>query len=364
MDVSVVNQGIIIYVIPVFVMIIFWGGYLKAIKESKLCVEMPISYTRMVKGMMAILIAFHHYSIRMQGINGGRIFTNLGFLGVAGFLAVSGYAETFQFQKKGNSFTEHYLSNKLLRIYLPWLLVNIVYSCLFWHLQSPIRIMQAVVMFRVSYRENSYNWFVIYIFFIYILLWAMAKWRQRRNLTKRFYLITLFIASLMWFVITHQLRLGTNWYINSFSFFLGALFQTVYSHRKFDALFLKKLKVGMALFSSLMILVCMYLNTNMGCINKLLKMGIAFFSCIAVFSCSHSRLSKCDILGFVGDISFEVYLLATPIFIWSYSSMQIDTNVGLLCSFIVTIGLSFLLHMLSNKISLRVRRLVSGRNSD
>lgn len=296
-------------------------GSLPQITDNKSDYVMTVGYTGMMKGIAAFLIIFAHYTSRMSGVI--FPFTLLGGGGAPGvtiFLFISGYAETYQLMKKGNSYFHGFIKKKICRIYIPWVIVTALFAALFRVTDTKI-LLQSFFTFRTIYRDDAYNWFVIYILVCYLTLfiWGCICERTKENPSGKNYLIVIGAVSLLWFVICYTLNLGIHWYGNSFTFLFGCLAATyrnslmrhTHKHRIFK-LFL--FAFGFCVF----FLFSAYFDTRF--LVTIARIGMSLTLSLFTWQLSLFVYKKNDILGFLGSLSLEIFFLGTGFLIWYYEN--------------------------------------------
>ena len=87
-----------------------------------------------LRGVLALLIVFHHISLRLTymvpkdaKVNYLRDFSDWGEPIVSVFFFLSGYGIIKSYQKKGKSYLEGFFSGRLLRLMVPFIICCICY---------------------------------------------------------------------------------------------------------------------------------------------------------------------------------------------------------------------------------------------
>lgn len=311
---------------------------------------MAPEFTSSCKGIAALGILFSHFLIHSDGPDRLlQLFVLLGAYGVTVFLFISGYIETMLMDKRGESYYNNFFVKKVVRIYIPWVISLIVLVALF-HISDVVKILKGVFLFNTIYRENTYNWFVIYILYMYFSLFVWKYLRKNFNNSKKSYLIYIFIVSLVWLTICLLTGRKSNWYYNSFSFFLGCTF-SAYKNQLEDFIFKKRWILWAMLIVYVIYRGALFVKFN----GTLYNMWIMYSSLVIctflfVFALKHTLYSK--VLSFVGDISLEVFFYGTAIFLWIYNVLKVKaTAPSLIIVFVVLFVISKLSSILAGKIS-------------
>ena len=117
-------------------------------------------YTTVAKGIAILLIMVCHSSGHWAG---GRVLTPLGGIGVSIFLITSGFGLNESFKKSGLS---AFWRKRLVRVYLPYFLVAIVYAVV-----SRWDAIKCLLNFSCI---HSPYWFVSYILACYVVFWILC----------------------------------------------------------------------------------------------------------------------------------------------------------------------------------------------
>ena len=264
--------------------------------------------TRSLKGLLAILIIFHHVS---QKITTGENFSNFEYMGryiVALFFFLSGYGLYFQYSNNVN-YLENFLRKRLARIFIPFYVFIVIY--VFY--RATLGEVVNVDFFLSFWKDHSnivYNgWFVNSIIVLYVIFYVSFKKKDSKS---SFYMLTfLILVYIFWKAYQNH---GDWEYVSIMAFLLGVFWM---KNRAFIDKFIEKnYFVFLVSFSILMYVFRHYeaIMKNIGLTNKYVYYGIVGNLCTMIFVVYFLLLTnKLDFsnkyLDFLGDISFEIYMI-------------------------------------------------------
>lgn len=223
------STNVFYFILWAIVIILFIDGSIRGflrVKKNMDYQTMSIPYTESMKGLMAASILLGHYALRLDGLGSFVILRSIGLPAVTAFLFISGYCETVQFTKRKEEYFDGFVLKKILRIYIPWLLLSILVAIIFG-VSDFFTLVKGFLGLHVLYRANTPNWFVMYILYCYLSLFVyhlFAKVRGRVQRPGKLYFFIILIFSSIWFVVCTFNGLENNWYTNSFTFLIGCLF--------------------------------------------------------------------------------------------------------------------------------------------
>lgn len=158
-----------------------------------------------IKGIAILAIMLSH----IGNFSGKTWFTPLGGIGVAIFLACSGYGLTKSYEKNG---LQRYWRKKLTGVYLPFLFVELLFSIV---LQRPFwDVILDITLIDIAY---PYGWYMWYLFLCYAFFWLAFRFLPG----ERSRLCALGGLSLLSFFLFRSLQ-GEQ----ALSFFIGVLWGT------------------------------------------------------------------------------------------------------------------------------------------
>lgn len=264
--------------------------------------------TKSLKGLLALLIIFHHVS---QKITIGDNFSNFEYMGryiVALFFFLSGYGLYFQYSNNVN-YMENFLRKRLARIFIPFYVFIVIY--VFY--RATLGEVVNVDFFLSFWKDHSnivYNgWFVNSIIVLYVIFYVSLKKKDSKT---SFYMLTfLTLVYIFWKAYQNH---GDWEYVSIMAFLLGVFWMK--NRISIDRFIERKYFVCLISFSILMYVFHHYeaIMKNIGITNKYVYYGIVGNLCTMIFVVYFLLLTNKlnfsnKYLDYLGDISFELYMI-------------------------------------------------------
>lgn len=289
------------------------------------------------KGICAMMVVLCHVCSRTgvgSGIGLGPIYSALGYLGVSGFMFMSGYGLTFSLTKRldqVNGYLHTFVRNRIFPIYLLMLLLAVLYFILKAILspQSPV----AQDLIQSCFFGNtviSFGWYLQSIVLIYLLFYIAASWTIRfcTSSMEKPLLISVGIGLLLYIGLCLVLELDATWYETVLSFeagiailcyrtqvdnWLSTEVRTVVSFLLFVGLFSCCFVLGSGPFL-------------VGTLKILLKMFSSVLFCLCCLTAMRCFSLVNPVTSFLGGIYLEIYIIQGVIYLllrnkyWSLNS--------------------------------------------
>ena len=256
-----------------------------------------------------------------------RLFHELGSSAVAMFFFVSGFGCIRSWQRKGHAYLEGFFKSRVLGILFPALIFLVMHSCLMHRFTMPPQ-----------------YWFLFVIIFDYILFWCCYRW-----LAPSLRIPSLLAGSILFMVVTFFAGFDRCWWICGLSFPAGCLFADF--EVKPAKTFSDKPACYIAWLSAAILLSVGAYLTGKPVIWTLCYAGIPWSLALLVSIIPYDNL-KVPFLGFLGSISYEIYLSHITIFeVVQHSRFCSGTAWAfVLSALLLTIATSFVAHWLCSKI--------------
>ena len=264
--------------------------------------------TKSLKGLLALLIIFHHIS---QKVTTGENFLNFEYMGryiVALFFFLSGYGLYFQYSNNVN-YMKNFLRKRLVRIFIPFYVFIVIYVIYRATLGEVIN-MDFFLSFWKDHSNIIYNgWFINSIIVLYVIFYISFV---RNNPKTSFYtLIVLTLVYIFWKAYQDH---GDWEYVSIMAFLLGIFWMK--NRGLIEKCIEKNCFIFLVLFSVLMYIFHHYevIMKNIGITNKYVYYGIVGNICTMIFVVYFLLLTNKlnfsnKYLNFLGDISFEIYMI-------------------------------------------------------
>ena len=264
--------------------------------------------TKSLKGLLAVLIIFHHIS---QKITTGEIFSNFTYMGwyiIALFFFLSGYGLFFQYSNNA-TYMKNFLRRRLTRIFIPFYVFIFIYV-FYRAMLGEIINLDFFLSFWKEHNNIIYNgWFINSIIVLYIIFYV--SFVKKNSKISVFILIALTLVYI--FGKAYQNH-GAWEYVSIMSFLLGMFWMK--KRDAIDKLVEKNYFICLFSISILMYILQHYdvVMKKIGITNKYVYYGIVGNICTMVFVVYFLLLiNKLNFsnkyLDFLGDISFEIYMI-------------------------------------------------------
>ena len=264
--------------------------------------------TKSLKGLLALLIIFHHIS---QKITTGENFSNFEYMGryiVALFFFLSGYGLYFQYSNNP-TYMENFLKKRLVRIFIPFFVFIVIYVIYRATLGEDIN----VAFFLSFWKDHSniiYNgWFINSIIVLYVIFYVSLV--RKDSKIAEYKLVFLTLVYIFWKAYQNH---GDWEYVSIMAFLLGVFWTK--NRVSIDKLLEKNYFIFLVSFSILMYVFHYYevIMKIIGITNKYVYYGIVGNLCTMVFVVYFLLLTNKlnfsnKYLDFLGDISFEIYMI-------------------------------------------------------
>ena len=264
--------------------------------------------TKSLKGLLALLIIFHHIS---QKITTGENFSNFEYMGryiVALFFFLSGYGLYFQYSNNA-TYMENFLKKRLVRIFIPFFIFIVIYVIYRATLGEVVNV-DFFLSFWKDHSNIIYNgWFINSIIVLYVIFYV--SFMNKDSKISEYKLVFLTLVYIFWKVYQDH---GDWEYVSIMAFLLGVFWTK--NRVSIDKLLEKNYFIFLVSFSILMYVFHYYevIMKIIGITNKYVYYGIVGNICTMVFVVYFLLLTNKlnfsnKYLGFLGNISFEIYMI-------------------------------------------------------
>lgn len=257
------------------------------------------------RGILALLIVMHHLSLRLtymipeeSKVNYLRDFNCWGEPIVSIFFFLSWYGILKSYQKKGRSYLEGFISGRLLKLMIPFIICGLIYMSF----NPPI--FSSIISLNTWKNDCPIlpsSWFVVAILLQYLIFYIVALISRSINIT----VVAAWLLSVMLMILLENLEFKTFWWHSLLAFNVG---MSISYHEVFLRKYILSKRLLLGVFG--LLLVSFYLNVFIGSQVKwsfllnvmLLPLFVWQMICNGII---HNTL----FLNFIGKISYEIYLV-------------------------------------------------------
>ena len=313
-----------------------------------------------IRGILALIVLFHHIA---QRINSGYLFsefTKFGFLPVSVFFFFSGYG----LMKKHISeedYSKGFIKKRIPSLLIPYLIVIFLYWLMYACYGEVYSFADMLDILSRGYIIASASWYIVDIIILYFVFYLSMKLFKKNN-----WLIILcnVIFNVILMLLFKNIGWGEYWYNTILISNLGMLWAFK------EEVIIKFIKKSYYLVLPMIVLLFGVLWGNRSLVVKLLNFEFAsalvttiigiLFTLIVIFI-SRKFIIGNKILNFVGKISLEVYLLQ-GIFVYIFIKSARIISSDILTSLIVivlTIVFGYVFNNLFSFILSKYKKLIS-----
>lgn len=299
--------------------------------------------TTSIRGLMAILIVFHHLSL--QGIAGLNVFHSWGAPVVSIFFFISGYGLFKNFSIKGRQYLSGFLEHRIfINLLLPFIIALVIYCSLNW--KSIPRIDDALIgLIFQGYTILPHSWYVFAILILYFIFYITAKF-----LKERFFILGIVLFCIFYIIWCLGFEYDRCWYISILAFPFGIIIgkyeNVIYNFWNRKICYYITVPLCLAFIAFLV-----YMKNEYA--YMIVYLFIPFiFMCLFVRA-KVEKLCKLKFIAFISGISYEIYLcqgISMELLRGDKFYVKYDL-VYILLTFLLTFAISYFVKLLKNKIA-------------
>lgn len=329
---------------------------ISAINDDYLTIDTFKTY----KGIFAIVVVLHHLAQRTQG--GGslfRDFSHIGYLAVAAFFFYSGYGLQKSYMTKCDLYRKDFLKKRLPVVLFPYIVVTVFYWIVNWLNGEFYSFKDVMASFISGKPIVLFSWYVITIIIFYLVFWILM------TVCKKNYYAML-IGGVIWYVLYTlfciKMKYGSWWYNTPHILILGMSW-AIWEEKltkiiKRYQFIIPLVWIAFAVAFVLKVIYSSQIPTRI--ISLLIEIVTVILFVISLVL--YSMKSKIDnkILRFLGDISFEIYLIQ-GLFIQLFRGNRIYIENEFVWAYLVlasSIAGGYILHIVFSKILAKYKQLV------
>ncbi len=288
-----------------------------------------------LKAILAIFIVLGHLYYFSDSIL-FALFHELAVTAVAMFFFISGFGLVKSWKKRGSSYLNGFFNNRIIRILVPAIILFLIHLLLCGNGGMTFsEMLQRLVVQGLAYPPEY--WFIFVILFDYLLFWFTFKF-----LPASIRLPFLFFGSLVFIVFAVWAGYDRCWWICSFSFPSGAIY-AMYED-EINSFCGKNIKAFIASLVILFILATGIYLTGNQFVWTLFYMVVPFGIALIVAIVRPNKIAL-QLFGFLGIISYEIYLSHITMMNFFKYSIPIDPEwLYILTVFVTIFAVSFIVN--------------------
>lgn len=309
-----------------------------------LCRRNVFSLTRdrstVLKGILSLLIILSHTNFHTD-IPVFKTITNWGGTKVALFFFLSGYGLISSYLRVGSGYMDGFLVKRIWKIVKPLLVITLVYlGVVFLDKKTfPSDIIGA--LFLQGKTPLPYSWFVYVIILAYIIFFFV--FRLQINVERKIAFV--FIGLLLVSLGLYKLGFDRAWWVSNLAFPTGLVYG-VYEEKLLS--FSRQKYINLFLVPVCVLLAGVFVVPKIEFLYLFSYVFIAIFLFLLI---SYVKLPNGKVWHFLGNVSYETYLLHGALFSMLRGNTIFITNdyIYLLATIGCTLLFAFLFNQLFNK---------------
>lgn len=260
--------------------------------------------TDSIKGVLVLGVVLSHLATK---VNKGPFllqfpFGQIGMYCVILFFFLSGYGLIKSYIKKGEVYLDSFWSRKIVKLYIPFIIVNIISVIMRYPQKHNISFLDLILNILGIKLIDTTLWFIQTIFIFYLVFYIVIKYFKNKAIE------AMLVSSIMYILIEYCIGAGV-WQIDtSISFFIGFLYG--YRERiisKFMNWHYRNVLVGSCILFIITKFISMKFYTEV--IDIIFVNISSIFFIIFTVLILYKISIKSTILKFIKNYSYEMYLL-------------------------------------------------------
>lgn len=309
--------------------------YLISFLKKKDYYPLDKGVTSSLKGICCVLIVWVH----ICGVTFFPLtsFAHWGAPIVSLFFFFSGYGLMSSFLSKGDTYLDHFLRKRVFKVINPLLWASILFVIVnYWDTNS-LPYDWAEQLFIKGNPPLPYSWFGYAIVIFYLFFYFVFRIRSFTVETK---IITVAILTVICIFVMIQIGYDRCWWVSNLAFPAGLLYR--YKENILIPFFREK---WVKLLFVPLSCISLFLLVKSG-IDYLFTLAYIVIPILVVVLISYWKMPQNRTLKFLGDISYEVYLLqGIAIYMLRGQHVHIDSAILYIIGvYVLTILLAFILH--------------------
>lgn len=271
-----------------------------AVSSRSIPYGLSLDTTKALKGILVLVVISSHLIKYLECGLLLKELENYGALAVSTFFFISGYGLFKSIQTKAN-----YLNNFIKHRFYKLLPPIVIVTCIFIFLNITLEHLYSIHIynFYTGKTLTPYSWY-IYVTIIYYIIFYFT-FKLIKNHIKA--IITIYIFIIAYILILKSIHWEQYWYISSLCFPLGLLYG--YQEQRIIKLLYKKL-ISTFIFYAFNIAILLY--CSLGTYFSWFGWGTIMYNLIPLFIIPilyRLNLGKSTVLKFLGNISYELYIV-------------------------------------------------------
>lgn len=349
--VIVLNNIVLVSAVSIILLLLFsLKGTKKQFNTINPSNYLSIEQTNWLRGFAIVMVVYSHY-YPVLGLTYGygpiSHILGFGFIGVAIFLFLSGYAIMISKLRKPD-YLNHFIPKRMLRLYIPFLISYIVFVIIMYC--TGVRLsLNNILDIPFMSLPGVLNWYLKVQLVLYIVFYLLALFiKDNKRLT-----VSLLALCFVFMLIGYICQLENYWYQSSFLFPVGMLF-AIYKEKLFNIVNRKYILSFCISVLFFMISFIPYYLYGGVIFETIFILGTTqFLLCVCIKTSGNSK-----IISYLGTISLELYLAHLVVLNAVRDKLNYEENI---LTFIIYLAVSILFAILVNKMGTVIIKKINNK---
>lgn len=286
----------------IYILLLLWGVKFHKLGEPIAADYFSVGKCLHLRGALAIAIVFNHLCLSGVGGIAFSVFVHIGFLIVAVFFFISGYGLVKSYGSK-TVCVDGFLKKRTVKLLIPYLVVVLLYWLLYFIIGAPYSVGEMLLSFVNGAPIAQNSWYIIVSIVLYAAFWLAAKLFKGNC---KCVIASEFAIALAVSLATIAADYPHCWYISNFALPLGMVYAV--NEKKLLAWFneAKRYLISFAVLS--LLLAASFVPLPITHSDVLYNVASILFSLFVAVLFMKLSIGNA-VLGFLGRISLEIYLI-------------------------------------------------------
>lgn len=299
--------------------------------------DFSLERTLPLRGILALLIVMHHLARTISlGHDNAFIkqFNEWGSLVVGLFFFITGYGLMVSYRRKGEKYLVGFVRHRLIKLLPPFLITMFGWMAFIYISTGENTLLWfSKMLYGETPLPNS--WFIYAILLFYIFFYIVARIVKSPLRSIWF----LWLISSLYIIAMHHTNWGTFWYSTTFSLNVGYTY--AYCENTIKVKISKRPWTILLAFITLLFLLIFVIWKDYHWMGLIIRwfMPICVVFCIYVLGMVQTRL-----LNFLGNISYEIYLVHGCFISYFYDLQKEYIAIFIIVVYVCSIFTAWIIH--------------------
>lgn len=313
------------------------------------------------RGFFAVVIVFHHLALNTDTGFVFQYFSIIGYLAVSVFFFQSGYGLQKSYITKSDNYRKRFLLKRIPTVLIPYIIITAIYWIMYYADGKIYSVKDIFISIIDGKPIALYSWYIICILIFYVVYWLLM------TVCGKHY-FSMIVCGTVWYLLytVFCIKMGYGGYwCNASQLLIVGMIWATYERKILELLkkayFVIAPVIGVLFLVLFIILRKKYTQTSIADASVILTFATAVLFVLSVLMFSLKVKIGNKALGFLGDISLEIYISQGIFLKVLRSDIIYIENEFLWCIAVLTgtVVFSYFLHMVFQFILRKYRKLLN-----